>query len=77
LLYLNVGQLKPLIDMLINSMDEIEFTTHTLVFNNLKRIKNEIAECQVELTKHQIFETAIRSGLEQNVLPHLADQDRV
>jgi len=71
LICLNVAQLKPLIEMLMNSMDEIQITTHNnFVFDNLKRVKNEISECEVELTKHQIYETAIRSGLEQNVFLH-------
>ena len=73
LLYLNVGQLKPLINMLINSMDEIQIATHNnFTFNDLKRVKNEILQCQAELTKQQIYETAIRSGLEQNVFLHPA-----
>lgn len=56
LLYLNVGQLKPLIDILLNSMDEIQIKTqNNFGFDDLKRIKNEIVQCQAELTNYQIY----------------------
>ena len=54
LLYLNVGQLETLFEMLVNSMDEIKpISYNKFGVEDLNRVKNEIVECQEKLKKYE------------------------